>query len=79
MAAGMAGPGTSYPDLVYTMPLTDEKYVVGFRKGSNLVDEPTRALDSEMEGGKIVEQGTSKQIFDNPKSKRLKDFLKKVL
>ncbi len=36
MAAAMVGPGTSYPTLVYTIPLTEEQYVVGFRKGSNL-------------------------------------------
>lgn len=32
-----------------------------------------------MTDGKIVEQGTAKQIFNSPKSQRLKDFLKKVL
>lgn len=32
-----------------------------------------------MDGGKIVEEGTPQQIFGNPQSPRLKDFLKKVL
>ena len=32
-----------------------------------------------MDGGKIVEQGTPKEIFDNPKNARTKDFLSKVL
>ena len=32
-----------------------------------------------MDGGKIVEQGTPKEIFDNPKNPRTKDFLSKVL
>lgn len=36
MAAAMVGPGTSYPDLMYTIPLTTEEYGVGFRKGSDL-------------------------------------------
>ena len=31
-----------------------------------------------MDKGKIVEQGDSKQIFENPKSSRLKKFLEKV-
>ena len=37
MAAAMVGPGTSYPDLTYTVALTEEEYGVGFRKGSDLV------------------------------------------
>ncbi len=32
-----------------------------------------------MDSGKIVEEGTPEQIFDNPQSPRLKDFLGKVL
>lgn len=32
-----------------------------------------------MDEGKIVEQGTSKAIFENPKSSRLKKFLEKVI
>ena len=32
-----------------------------------------------MADGKIVEEGTPKDIFENPKSDRLKDFLSKVL
>ena len=32
-----------------------------------------------MDNGKIVEQGTSKAIFENPKSSRLKKFLEKVI
>ena len=32
-----------------------------------------------MDGGKIAEQGNSSQIFDSPKSDRLKQFLKAVL
>ena len=32
-----------------------------------------------MDGGKIIEEGTPTEIFDNPKSDRLKSFLAKVL
>ena len=32
-----------------------------------------------MDGGRIVEQGTPRELFDNPKSSRLKSFLAKVL
>ena len=32
-----------------------------------------------MDAGKIVEQGTPEEIFDNPQNPRLKDFLSKVL
>jgi ABC-type histidine transport system ATPase subunit len=31
-----------------------------------------------MSDGKIQEQGTSKEIFDNPKNEKLKNFLSKV-
>lgn len=36
MAAAMVGEGTGYADLTYTVGLNDEKYGVGFRKGSDL-------------------------------------------
>lgn len=39
MAKAMVGEGTSYPDLVATVELTSEDYGVGFRKGSDLVDD----------------------------------------
>ena len=32
-----------------------------------------------LDGGKIIEQGSPAQIFDAPKSERLRDFLAKVL
>ncbi|MBQ3278745.1 MAG: transporter substrate-binding domain-containing protein [Clostridia bacterium] len=38
MAAAMVGQGTDYATLTYTVPLTEEKYGVGFRKDSDLVD-----------------------------------------
>ena len=36
MAGAMIGEGTSYDQLTYTVSLTEEKYGVGFRKGSDL-------------------------------------------
>ena len=38
MAAAMVGEGTSYSDLTYTVPLNNEEYGVGFRKGSDLAE-----------------------------------------
>jgi polar amino acid transport system ATP-binding protein len=32
-----------------------------------------------MEAGKLVEEGTPEQMFNQPKTERLKDFLAKVL
>lgn len=39
MAGAMIGEGTGYPELDYTISLTSEEYVVGFRKGSDLVEK----------------------------------------
>ncbi len=39
MAAAMVGEGTGYADLTYTVKLNSEKYGVGFRKGSDLVEK----------------------------------------
>ena len=38
MAGAMIGEGTSYEQLTYTVSLTEEKYGVGFRTGSDLAD-----------------------------------------
>jgi polar amino acid transport system ATP-binding protein len=32
-----------------------------------------------MDGGKIIEENTPNEFFDNPQNPRLKDFLSKVL
>ena len=45
---------------------------MGFAK-----DVATRVIF--MDGGKIAEEGSPKEIFENPKSERLKSFLKSVL
>ncbi len=38
MADAMTGSGTSYADLGYSLALSSEEYVVGFRKGSDLAE-----------------------------------------
>ena len=38
MAGAMIGEGTSYDQLTYTVSLTEEKYGIGFRSGSDLTD-----------------------------------------
>ena len=44
MAAAMVGEGTSYDKLTYTIGLNSEEYGVGFRKGSDLVEEFNKFL-----------------------------------
>lgn len=53
MAAAMVGEGTSYADLTYTVGLNDEKYGVGFRKGSNLTDELNKFFKKAYEDGSM--------------------------
>ncbi len=55
MAGAMIGEGTGYPDLAYTVALTEEDYVVGFRKGSNLVDEFEKFWAAGEADGSILE------------------------
>ena len=59
MAAAMVGEGTSYDELTYTVGLNSEEYGVGFRKGSDLVDELNKFfVDSYNDGTmmKIAEE-----------------------
>lgn len=51
MAGAMIGEGTSYPDLVYTDELTEEKYGVGCRKGSDLASYINSVLAEAYEDG----------------------------
>ncbi|MBP5385553.1 MAG: transporter substrate-binding domain-containing protein [Lachnospiraceae bacterium] len=39
LAAGMTGPGSTYESLTYGIPLNEEEYCVGMRKGSDLCPE----------------------------------------
>ena len=67
MAAAMVGDGTSYPDLTYTVGLTEEEYGVGFRKGSDLAAELDKFFKKTYDDGsmmKIAEQyGTQASII----------------
>ncbi len=54
MAAAMVGEGTGYADLTYTVPLNSEEYGVGFRKGSNLVDELNKFFKKTYEDGTMM-------------------------
>lgn len=67
MAAAMVGDGTSYPDLTYTVGLTEEEYGVGFRKGSDLAAELDKFFKKTYDDGsmmKIAEKyGTQASII----------------
>ena len=58
MAVAMTGENTSYPDLTYTLKLTEEQYGIGCRKGSDLASY----LNQEL--AKFSGNGTLKQIAD---------------
>ena len=55
MAGAMIGEGTSYPDLKYTDKLTEEKYGVGCRKGSDLASYINAVFAETQESGKLLE------------------------
>ena len=54
MAAAMVGDGTSYENLTYTVGLNDEKYGVGFRKGSDLVAALNDFFKASYEDGSMT-------------------------
>ncbi len=55
MAAAMVGEGTDYPDLTYTVGLNSEEYGVGFRQGSDLVDEFNAFWQDAYDDGTVME------------------------
>ncbi|MBQ2898512.1 MAG: transporter substrate-binding domain-containing protein [Oscillospiraceae bacterium] len=55
MAGAMIGEGTAYPDLTYTVSLTSEDYVVGFRKGSDLVEKFNQFWADSCAEGTVLE------------------------
>lgn len=61
MASAMVGEGTDYADLTYTVGLNEEKYGVGFRKGSDLTEELNAFLK------KCEEDGTLKELAEKYK------------
>ena len=65
MAATMTGEGTSYDTLTYTLRLNDEKYGVGFRKGSNLVTELNQFFKDSYADGSMVATAEKYKIQDS--------------
>lgn len=58
MAAAMVGEGTSYDNLAAGMTLVDEEYGVGFRKGSDMVDELNSFFAEKYADGTMTEIAT---------------------
>lgn len=54
MAAAMVGEGTGYADLTYTVGLNDEKYGVGFRKGSDLAEKLNEFFKASYADGSMM-------------------------
>lgn len=64
MAVSTIGEGTSYANLVTSIGLTDEVYGVGFRKGSDVVDEFNKFLDEKIADGTAEKIATKYKIQD---------------
>lgn len=54
MAGAMIGEGTSYPDLVIAEELAGEEYGVGFRKGSDLIENFNAFYKAAYEDGSVM-------------------------
>lgn len=65
MALAMTGEGTSYANLTYTVSLTEEEYVVGFRKGSDLAAELDTFFDDQFHAGYLYQRAAEYGIEDN--------------
>ena len=59
MAKAMVGEGTSYDSLTMGVTLIDEEYGVGFRKGSDLVDELNSFFAEKYADGTMTEVATT--------------------
>lgn len=55
MAGAMIGEGTSYPDLAYTVQLTEEGYGVGFRKGGDMAAKFQEFWNAALADGTALE------------------------
>ena len=65
MAGAMIGEGTSYPDLTFTVRLTEEDYGVGCRKGSDLTDFINEQFKALYADGTIQALAEEYGISDN--------------
>lgn len=68
MAGAMIGEGTDYADLQATVSLSEEEFGVGFRQGSDLVDELNKFLVEAYEDGSMMKcaekYGVQKTIIE---------------
>ncbi len=66
MAGAMIGEGTGYPDLTYTVNVSEqEDYVVGFRKGSDLVDIFNEFWAAAIADGSVMDLATQYGIQES--------------
>ncbi len=64
MAVSMVGEGTDYEKLTHTVSLNKEEYGVGFRKGSDLVDELNSFFVEAYADGTMTEIAENYKIAD---------------
>ena len=65
MAGAMIGEGTSYPDLVIAVELAGEEYGVGFRKGSDLIENFNAFYKAAYEAGTVMDCAETYGIAKN--------------
>ena len=65
MAGAMIGEGTSYADLTFSIELNSEEYGVGFRQGSDLVEELNKFFVAKYEDGTIADLAKTYGIANN--------------
>ncbi len=65
MAGAMIGEGTSYADLTFSIELNSEEYGVGFRQGSDLVEELNKFFVEKYADGTITKLGKEYAIANN--------------
>ena len=63
VSAALVGKGKTFDDLVSFLPLNEEKYAVGFRKGSDLVGAANLFLASSMKDGTMEEIAHIYNVF----------------
>lgn len=64
MAVSMVGEGTDFDKLAYTVSLNEEEYGVGFRKGSDLVEELNKFFKESYDNGDMKEIADQYKIAD---------------
>jgi polar amino acid transport system substrate-binding protein len=64
MAGAMIGQGTDYPDLTHTLELSEEQYVIGCRKGSDLAAYINDELKKFQEDGSLQKTAETYGVQD---------------